>query len=146
MVDWAELRLTWEPRMLSVMRIMIGLLFLEHGSAKLLDFPHLQNHVPYSLTTLTPGLQGVLELVGGLLIALGLFTRPVAFILAGDMAAAYFMAHAARSFFPAANGGDAAILYCFAFLYVFVAGAGVWSLDAMRAPQLRPGLPIRGRV
>jgi putative oxidoreductase len=75
----------------------------------------------------------VLELFGGLLILAGLFTRPVAFVLAGEMAFAYFMAHAPKSFFPALNGGDAAILFCFVFLYLFVAGAGAWSVDARRA-------------
>jgi putative oxidoreductase len=78
------------------------------------------------------GVQGCLEVVGGLLIILGLFTRPVAFILAGDMAAAYFMSHYPRSFFPILNGGDAAILYCFVFLYLSAAGGGVWSIDANR--------------
>jgi putative oxidoreductase len=77
--------------------------------------------------------QGVIELVGGLLLAIGLFTRPVAFILAGDMAVAYFMAHAPKSFFPLLNGGDAAILYCFIFLLFFVAGPGRWSIDRNRA-------------
>jgi putative oxidoreductase len=131
--DWATLRLTWEPRMLSIVRIMIGLLFLEHGTSKILDFPHQQNHVPWGLMSLNPGLQGLLELVGGLLLAVGLFTRPVAFILAGDMAFAYFMSHAPRGFFPLLNGGDGAILYCFIFLYFFVVGAGVWSLDQLWA-------------
>src|ERR1700726_3170705 len=102
---------------------------MEHGLAKILDFPHQPNHAPYALFTLNPGLQGLLELVGGLLLAIGLFTRPVAFILAGDMAVAYFMAHAPRNFFPLLNGGDAAILYCFIFLLLFVAGPGRWSVD-----------------
>ena len=83
--------------------------------------------------TLNPGLQGLLELVGGLLLALGLFTRTVAFILAGDMAVAYFMAHAPRGFFPLLNG-ESAIVYCFVFLYLWVAGGGEWSLDRLRAP------------
>jgi putative oxidoreductase len=92
--------------MLSILRIMVGLLFLEHGLAKLLDFPHPPNHVPYAPLTLNPGLQGLLELVGGLLLALGLFTRSVAFVLAGDMAVAYFMAQSLRGFFPLLNGGS----------------------------------------
>jgi putative oxidoreductase len=129
MFDWTTLRLTWEPRMLSVLRIMTGLLFLEHGTAKMLDFPHQQNHVAWALGSLNPGVQGLLELVGGLLIAFGLFTRPVAFILAGDVAVAYFWRHAPNGFFPLLNGGELAIVYCFVFLYLFVAGAGVWSLD-----------------
>lgn len=133
MSDFATLRLTWEPRMLSILRIMVGLLFLEHGLAKLLDFPHQPNHAAYTLLTVNPGLQGLLELVGGLLLVLGLFTRCVAFVLAGDMAVAYFMAHAPRGFFPLLNGGELAIVYCFLFLYFWVAGGGEWSLDRLRA-------------
>jgi putative oxidoreductase len=134
MPDFATLRLTWKPRMLSVLRIILGLLFLEHGLAKLFDFPHPPNHVPYALFTLNPGLQGLLELAGGFLLALGLFTRPVAFVLAGDMAVAYFMAHSPRGFFPLLNGGELAIVYCFVFLYFWFAGGGEWSLDRLRAP------------
>ena len=110
-----------------------GLLFLEHGLAKILDFPHPPNHAPYALFTLNPGLQGLLELVGGFLLALGLFTRSVAFVLAGNMAVAYFMAHSPRGFFPLLNGGELAIVYCFVFLYFWVAGGGEWSLDRLRA-------------
>lgn len=120
----------WIPRMLSLLRIVAGLTFLEHGTAKLLAFPPPPNPGPALASLL--GVQGGIELVGGILIVLGLFTRPVAFILAGDMAVAYFMAHAPRNFFPVLNGGDAAILYCFIFLQIFVAGGGEWSLDAMR--------------
>lgn len=123
-------RLTvWAPHMLSVLRIMSALLFLEHGTQKLLDFPPHPN--PPALLSLL-GLQGVIELVGGVLLALGIFTRPVAFILSGNMAVAYFMAHAPESFFPVVNGGDAAILYCFVFLYFVFAGGGAWSVDATR--------------
>jgi putative oxidoreductase len=122
---------TWSPRMLSVLRIMTGLLFLEHGTQKLLDFPPRTNPAPvlYSLI----GVQGIIELVGGILILIGLFTRPVAFILAGDMAVAYFLRHAPRGFFPLVNGGQLAILFCFVFLYLFVAGGGAWSVDWLRA-------------
>ncbi len=81
-------------------------------------------------------MQGCIEIVGGVLIILGLFTRPVAFILAGDMAVAYFMAHFPKSFFPALNGGDAAILFCFVFLYLAAAGGGVWSIDATRGRDM----------
>jgi putative oxidoreductase len=119
--------------MLSILRIMVGLLYMEHGLAKVLGFPLQPNHAPYSLFSLNPGFQGLLELVGGLLLALGLFTRPVAFILAGNMAVAYFMAHASRGFFPLLNGGELAIVYCFVFLYFWVAGGGEWSLDRLRA-------------
>jgi putative oxidoreductase len=114
--------------MLSMSRIMLGLLFLEHGTAKVIDFPHLQNHQPWAFAGLNPGAQGLIELVGGFLFALGLFTRPVAFILAGDVAVAYFMAHAPRGFFPILNGGELAIVYCFIFLYFWLPGGGEWSL------------------
>jgi len=119
----------WQPHVLSVLRIMTGLLFLEHGTGKYLDFPHLER-VPPMLSM--PGIGGILELIGGALIVLGLFTRPVAFLLSGEMAVAYFFAHAPRSFFPVLNGGDAAVVYCFVFLYLFFAGPGPWSIDAMR--------------
>jgi putative oxidoreductase len=122
--------ISWSPRMLSVLRIVTGLLFLEHGTQKLFAFP---GPGP-ALTTLLV-VQALLELVGGILILIGLFTRPVAFILAGDMAAAYFMAHAPRGFFPTLNGGQLAILFCFVFLYLFVAGGGVWSVDEQRSSR-----------
>jgi putative oxidoreductase len=134
MVDLAALRLTWEPRMLSILRMIIGLLYMEHGLAKVVGFPLQPNHKAYELFTLNPGIQGLLELVGGLLLAFGLFTRPVAFILAGNMAVAYFMAHAPKGFFPLLNGGELAIVYCFVFLFIWVAGGGEWSLDRLRAP------------
>jgi putative oxidoreductase len=134
MADLAALRVTWEPRMLSVLRIIVGLLYMEHGTAKILDFPHQPTHVPYALLTLNPGLQGLLELAGGLLMVLGLFTRCVAFVLAGNMAVAYFLVHAPRGFFPLLNGGELAIVYCFVFLYFWVAGGGEWSLDRLRGP------------
>jgi putative oxidoreductase len=129
MMDQADFRARWEPRVLSVVRIMVGLLYMEHGLSKIFNFPPTPNHAPYVLLTLVPGLAGILESVGGLLIVLGLLTRPVAFILSGEMAVAYFMSHAPRNFFPLLNGGDAAILYCFIFLYFAVAGGGAWSLD-----------------
>ena len=116
------------PAMLSVLRVMTGLLLLEHGTGKLLGFPH---GLPF-IDKMPPGLlyfTGTMELVGGVLIVLGLFTRPVAFILSGFMAAAYFMAHFPMSFFPAINMGEAALLYCFVFLYFAAAGPGPWSID-----------------
>ena len=143
MPGFATLRLNWEPRTLSILRIMVGLLYMEHGLAKILDFPHQPNHAPYALFTLNPGLQGLLELAGGLLLALGLFRRTVAFILAGNMAVAYFMVHAPRGFFPLLNGGELAIVYCFVFLYFWVAGGGVWSLDRLRAPTAPALTPRR---
>jgi putative oxidoreductase len=126
----SDLTHTWAPRLLSVLRIVTGLQFLEHGTQKFLSFPLRATAAP-ELTSLL-GVQGCLEIVGGVLIIVGLFTRPVAFILAGDMAVAYFMVHFAKGFFPALNGGDAAILFCFVFLYLAAAGGGVWSIDAKR--------------
>jgi len=137
--DRATLRLTWEPRMLSILRIMVGLLYLGHGLNKLFNFPPSADHVPYQLFTLVPGLAGLLETIGGTLIVVGLFTRPVAFILSGEMAFAYFMVYAPRSFFPHVSGGVSAVLYCFTFLYFFVAGAGVWSLDRLRTTRASAG-------
>jgi putative oxidoreductase len=122
---------TWTPRALSVLRIVTGLLFLEHGTQKLLGFPP-PEHVAPALFSLV-GIQGVLELVGGFLVLIGFFTRPVAFILAGDMAFAYFMAHAPKSFFPTLNGGQLAILFCFVFIYLAFAGGGEWSVDEQRS-------------
>src|SRR6266568_1054119 len=101
----------WGPRILTILRIMIGLLFLEHGTQKLLGFPSPANPGPALLSLM--GIQAILELVGGGLIVLGLFTRPVAFLLSGDMAVAYFVAHNPRAPFPLLNGGDAAVLFCF---------------------------------
>src|SRR3954467_1652922 len=149
MADLVTLRLTWEPRMLSILRMIVGLLYMEHGLAKVLDFPHQPTHAPYTLLTLNPGLQGLLELVGGLLLALGLFTRTVAFILAGDMAVAYFLVHAPRGFFPLLNGGELVIAYCFRFLfpYFWNAGGGEWSLDQLRAPASASAIsPSRARA
>ena len=143
MSGFTRMRIDWQPCMLSVTRIMLGLLLLEHGLSKLFDFPHQPNHQPFNLLTLNPGAQGLIELIGGALLVLGLFTRPVAFVLAGDMAAAYFIAHAPRGFFPLLNGGELAIVYCFAFLYFWVAGAGLWGLDRLRAPARISREPAR---
>jgi putative oxidoreductase len=133
MADWVELRRAWEPRVLSILRIVVGLLFLEHGLNKFFGFPaSALPHHPYVLVSLVPGLAGILETVGGVLIILGLFTRPAAFILSGEMAFAYFMAHAPHGFFPLENRGEGAVFYCFVFLYLFVAGGGEWALDRRR--------------
>jgi putative oxidoreductase len=121
----------WKPYALTALRVMTGLLFFEHGTSKLLGFPFDQKLANLQLFSLM-GLAGALELVGGFLIIIGLFTRPVAFVLSGQMAVAYFMSHGARNFFPTLNGGDAAILFCFVFLYLVAAGAGPFSLDARR--------------
>jgi putative oxidoreductase len=117
-----------QSHFLSLLRIITGLLFLEHGTSKFLGFPHV-DRVPDALSM--SGVGGMLELVGGALMVLGLFTRPVAFLLSGEMAVAYFYVHAPRGFFPLLNGGETAILYCFVFLYLFFAGPGPWSIDAM---------------
>jgi putative oxidoreductase len=113
--------------MLSVLRIMAGLLFLEHGMSKLLGFPPGPSPSMFALSWFA----GVIELVGGALVTVGLFTRVAAFIMSGEMAIGYFYAHAPKTFFPMLNGGDAAILYCFLFLYLAVAGGGAWSLDRL---------------
>lgn len=120
----------WAPRALSVLRIVVALLFIEHGTQKLFSFPvppPFPNPAAFTLLWYA----AVLETVGGGLVLLGLFTRPVAFILCGQMAVAYFMAHFPRGFFPAVNGGEGAILYCFVFLYLAAAGAGAWSVDRL---------------
>jgi len=119
----------WAPRVLSIVRIVSGLIFMAHGTTKLLGFPASDMNPP----VLSMGWNaGVIELVTGALIAIGLFTRPAAFVASGTMAFAYFLAHAPQSFFPVLNGGDAAILYCFLFLYLVFAGPGPWSVDARR--------------
>lgn len=130
MISETQLTTLWAPRLLSVLRIMAALLFMAHGTMKLLGFPASGN--PGAALFSLMGLAGVLELGGGLLLVLGLFTRPVAFILAGEMAVAYFMAHAPQSFFPIINKGESAVLFCFVFLYLAAAGAGPWSVDAAR--------------
>jgi putative oxidoreductase len=120
----------WAPRVLSILRIVAALIFFEHGTQKLLGFPPAANAPAFLSLSWTAGL---LELVGGALLILGLWTRPVAFILSGEMAFAYFIGHAPRSFFPVLNGGDAAILYCFVFLLFVFTGPGAWSVDRTRA-------------
>lgn len=124
---------SWQSRVLAVLRIITAYLFIPHGTAKLFGAPHVamfDGLQPMSLV----GLAGVLEVVGGALLLIGLFTRPVAFILCGFMAVAYFMAHANQGnvLLPMLNGGESAVLYCFIFLYFVFAGAGAWSVDAAR--------------
>lgn len=118
------------PEMLSVLRIVAALLFVQHGSAKLLHVPYQPMFAHLHLMSLL-GVQGVIELVGGGLLAIGLLSRPVAFLLSGDMAVAFFMAHFPRTWLPILNGGDLAVLFCFTFLYLCVAGPGPWSVDAL---------------
>lgn len=140
----------WSDRARSVLRIVAGFLFMAHGMQKLLGFPAPAAH-PFQLFTLS-GFAGVLELFGGILLLIGLFTRPVAFILSGEMAFAYFIAHAPQNFWPLINRGELAVLYCFVFLYFAVAGGGVWSLDnALRtgrtgvaSPSRAPDMRARG--
>lgn len=126
----------WTARTLSVLRIMTALLFMEHGTSKLFGFPPSPMAV-HSLMSMI-FFSAVLEAAGGFLLVLGLFTRPVAFILCGEMAVAYFMVHAPHSFFPLLNQGDSAIQFCFVFLYLFFAGPGPWSLDALWHKETTP--------
>jgi putative oxidoreductase len=122
----------WQPHVLAILRIVVGLLFIEHATIKLLGFP------PGG----QPGLQeagtllwvaGLIELITGALVVLGLWTRLAAFVAAGEMAVAYFMFHASKGFYPAVNMGEAAILFCFVFLYLAAAGPGAWSVDGVRS-------------
>jgi putative oxidoreductase len=132
MIDDHTLSNVWAPRLLAALRIMSALLFLEHALVKLFGFPAGAAPGPQPLLSFF-GIAGLIEVAGGVLLLIGLFTRPVAFLMAGEMAVGYFMVHAPQSFFPAINGGDAAILFCFIFLYLSAAGPGAWSLDEMRA-------------
>jgi putative oxidoreductase len=126
----------WSPHMLGVLRIMTALLFIAHGTQKLFGFP--AGSAPQPALLSLDGTAGVLEVAGGALILVGLFTRPVAFVLSGFMAVAYFMAFAPKSFFPVINGGDDAILYTFIFLYLVFAGPGAWSADNARQRHRSP--------
>jgi putative oxidoreductase len=119
----------WTPRALSVLRIITGLLIIQHGMGKLLGFPAFPNYANVQLMSLS-GAAGVIELIGGALLILGLWTQPVAFILSGEMAFAYFIGHFPKGFHPLINGGTLAALYCFSCLYLSTAGAGPWSVDA----------------
>lgn len=130
-MNFDALATSWAPRLLSLLRIMTGVLLLQHGTAKLFKIPVVPTFANLSITSL-PGIAGILELVGGVLIILGLFTRPTAFILSGMTAFAYFIAHAPKGFYPILNGGELAVLYCFVFLYLVAAGPGPWSVDAGR--------------
>ena len=125
---------TWAPRALSVLRIVSAFLFLQHGTAKLFHLPHVAMFDQLQIASLA-GVAGILEVVGGLLLLIGLFTRPVAFVLSGEMAVAYFIAHAPQGHVlsPMLNQGEPAVLYCFIFLFISAAGAGLWSVDAARS-------------
>ncbi len=132
----------WTPRLLSILRAVTAFVFMEHGTQKLFHFPpapmpaHMPGHLPPLLVV-----AGILEAFGGLLILVGLLTRPVAFILAGEMAVAYFMAHARQGFWPALNRGETAVIYCFVFLYLAAAGGGAWSVDRVMGKGSNPPRP-----
>jgi putative oxidoreductase len=121
----------YTAQLLSVLRVISGLLFLQHGTTKYLSIPvtKMSDVAPLSIS----GAAGLIELVGGVLIVIGLFTRPVAFILSGTMAVAYFYAHFPQGFFPILNGGELSALYCFVFLFLAAAGGGAWGVDQLRA-------------
>jgi putative oxidoreductase len=124
----------WTPRALAALRVVTGFLYLQHGTSKLLHVPHVAMFDRLPVLS-RDGCAGMLEIVGGVLLLLGLFTRSVAFILSGEMAVAYFLVHARQGhfFMPALNQGELAVLYCFIFLFLATAGGGSWSLDAYRA-------------
>ena len=131
MIDLDTIFTKWSPRLLSILRIVTAFLFMQHGAQKLFGVLVVPSKTAVELFSLM-GFAGMLEFFGGLLILLGLFTRPVAFILSGQMAVAYFMAHAPKGFWPVVNKGELAALYCFLFLYLIAAGGGPWSLDYLR--------------
>ncbi|MBF9195385.1 DoxX family protein [Microvirga terrestris] len=126
-MNTTHLETVWAPRLLSILRIVAALIFMAHGTQKLLGFPASPGPGPEAFSL--PWIAGVLEIGGGALLIPGLFVRPTAFVLSGLMAFAYWLAHAPRSPYPVLNGGDAAILYCFVFLFLAAAGGGAWSLD-----------------
>jgi putative oxidoreductase len=125
-----DLSIVWAPRALSLLRIVVGLVLLQYGLAKLFGWPPVKMFEDLPWLSLF-GVAGMFELFGGTLLILGLFTRPVAFILSGEMAAAYFIEHFPHSFFPIQSEGDLAVVLCFTFLYLAFAGGGPWSLDAV---------------
>jgi putative oxidoreductase len=130
-VQLSESLARYQPAALAALRIITALLFIEHGTQKLFDFPA-SGHAGGTLGGLFL-IAALLESIGGLLVLVGLFTRPVAFLLSGEMAIAYFMAHFPKSLFPIQNGGEAAVLFCFVFLYLVFAGAGAFALDNRRS-------------
>ncbi len=122
---------TVAPHLLSLMRVIVAFLFMQHGGQKLFDYPAPMPGPPLELLSLV-GIAGILEFFGGLFLLVGLFTRPIAFLLSGQMAVAYFIAHAPRGFWPTVNEGELAVIYCFVFLYLAAAGGGKWGLDRIR--------------
>ena len=133
MANHTEFFEVWTPRALAALRIVTGYLFLQHGTAKLLGYPHVAMFDTLAVFSLI-GVAGILESIGGALLIVGLFVRPVAFVLSGEMAVAYFIAHATHGdvLFPMLNRGEAAVVYCFAFLFMATAGGGAWSVDSLR--------------
>ncbi|MGE3833011.1 MAG: DoxX family protein [Parvibaculaceae bacterium] len=121
----------WSPQLLSILRIITALLFFAHGSAKLLGFPYVEMLAGVQIGSIY-GIAGIIEIIAGVLLVIGLFSRLVAFIASGQMAIAYFHTHAPQGFHPLLNGGEGAILFCFIFLYIAAAGPGPWSVDASR--------------
>jgi putative oxidoreductase len=134
-MDWTFLD-AWTPRALALLRIVSAFLFIQHGTAKLFAFPAPMGPGTVELGSLL-GMAAVIEIVGGALVLVGLFTRPAAFVLSGEMAVAYFMAHAPRGHFlsPFLNQGESAVLFCFIFLFIAVAGPGAWSVDSARSKR-----------
>jgi putative oxidoreductase len=135
---------TWRPRVLAILRIVTAYLFLQHGTAKLLGIPAVEMFKAGVPLMSMSGIDGLIEIFGGVLLLIGLFTRPTAFILSGEMAFAYFIGHASRGnvLVPMLNDGELAVMWCFVFLYFAVAGAGAWSVDRMRAgPRTRLANP-----
>jgi putative oxidoreductase len=126
----------WAPYLLSVLRIVAALLFFEHGTQKLLGYPPGQPYTGFPNFSML-GIAGMLEFAGGILLFVGLFTRPAAFILSGEMAVGYFRAHWPRSFFPINNFGEITVMLCFFFLYLSASGGGPWSLDHVRRRRRR---------
>jgi len=144
---WTSLKLAWEPRILSILRIMTGAAFLQHGLNKFFNFPPAATQRPYDPLYACAGLAGILEVGGGILLGIRPVHQAAAFILSGEMAFAYFMAHAPRAFYPYSNGGTLAVLYCFVFLYLWLAGGGEWSLDRLlrRGAASTSGTAARGQ-
>lgn len=136
-MDLPQIAITWQPRILGLLRIATALLLLQHGTAKLLGFPHVAMFDNMQFLSLL-GFAGILEFAGGILLLFGIYTRPVAFILSGEMAVAYFLAHAGKGFYPILNQGELAALYCFVLLYLAVAGGGDWSFsrDRLTPPSI----------
>jgi len=135
----------WAPQLRSVLRIVTALLFMQHGSAKLFHLPYQAAFAHLHLMSLL-GVQGILEFFGGLLLLVGFLSRPVAFLLAGDMAVAFFMVHFKKTWLPILNGGDLAVLFTFVYLYLWFAGPGPWSIDAWLRGNRAAAAPAQPKV